>query len=29
VKNRSHGIGVSTYDVTPSGLLLETLERIV
>lgn len=29
VKNRSHGIGVSTYDVTPSGLVLETLERIV
>lgn len=29
VKNRTHGIGVSTYDVTPSGLVLETLERIV
>jgi KaiC/GvpD/RAD55 family RecA-like ATPase len=29
VKNRSHGIGVSTYEVTPAGLLLETLERIV
>ena len=29
VKNRSSGIGVSTYDVTPSGLQLETLERIV
>lgn len=29
VKNRSHGIGVSTYDVTASGLVLETLERIV
>lgn len=29
VKNRSHGIGVSTYDVTANGLVLETLERIV
>lgn len=29
VKNRGHGIGVSTYDVTPTGLVLETLERIV
>lgn len=29
VKNRSHGIGVSTYEVTPTGFLLETLERIV
>ncbi|HLF16552.1 MAG TPA: hypothetical protein VI796_03870, partial [Candidatus Thermoplasmatota archaeon] len=29
VKNRSHGIGVSTYDIRPSGVHLETLERIV
>jgi KaiC/GvpD/RAD55 family RecA-like ATPase len=29
VKNRSTGIGVSTYDVTAQGLVLETLERIV
>lgn len=29
VKNRSYGIGVSTYDVTPRGFNLETLERIV
>ncbi len=29
VKNRTHGIGVSTYDVTPTGFHLETLERIV
>ncbi|MEA3189426.1 MAG: hypothetical protein QOD77_8 [Thermoplasmata archaeon] len=29
VKNRSYGIGVSTYDITPQGFHLETLERIV
>jgi len=29
VKNRTHGIGVSTYEVTPKGFRLETLERIV
>lgn len=29
VRNRSHGIGVSTYEVTAQGLVLETLERIV
>ena len=29
VKNRTTGIGVSTYDVTAHGLVLETLERIV
>jgi archaeal flagellar protein FlaH len=29
VKNRAAGIGVSTYEVTPSGFVLETLERIV
>lgn len=29
VKNRSTGIGVSTYEVTANGLVLETLERIV
>lgn len=29
VKNRAYGIGVSTYDITPQGFRLETLERIV
>ena len=29
VKNRSYGIGVSTYEITPQGFHLETLERIV
>lgn len=29
VKNRAYGIGVSTYDITPHGFRLETLERIV
>lgn len=29
VKNRSYGIGVSTYEITPQGFQLETLERIV
>lgn len=29
VKNRAAGIGVSTYEVTPHGFVLETLERIV
>ena len=29
VKNRSYGIGVSTYEVTDKGFMLETLERIV
>lgn len=29
VKNRAYGIGVSTYDITQQGFLLETLERIV
>lgn len=29
VKNRSYGIGVSTYEITPRGFHLETLERIV
>lgn len=29
VKNRSTGVGVSTYEVTPRGFTLETLERIM
>lgn len=29
VKNRSTGIGVSTYEITPTGFYLETLDRIV
>ena len=29
VKNRSTGVGVSTYQITPQGFHLETLERIV
>ncbi len=29
VKNRSHGVGISTYDITQRGFHLETLERIV
>jgi KaiC/GvpD/RAD55 family RecA-like ATPase len=29
VRNRSTGMGVSTYEVTPNGFVLETLERIV
>jgi KaiC/GvpD/RAD55 family RecA-like ATPase len=29
VRNRSTGMGVSTYEVTPTGFVLETLERIV
>jgi KaiC/GvpD/RAD55 family RecA-like ATPase len=29
VKNRAFGLGVSTYEITPHGFELETLERIV
>ena len=29
VKNRTTGVGVSTYEVGPDGFSLETLERIV